>query len=150
MKTANQPINQSTMKPTKNVFIAGVVILGLAASAAAVSMKVNHDAEVAAAAKKEAARIAYENRPQVTEECIMNGFGKGTCSFTNMGKTAGAQCGIIQVQGPGTASSGQFCSGQVAPMSTTKVEFDVPEVNELCDNGFESWTKKCDFSFITS
>ena len=138
------------MKITKNALIAGAVVLGLVASVGGVNLKVKHDAEVAAAAKKEAARIAYENRPQIDHECIMNGLGKGDCSFTNMGKSAGAECGHIQVDGPGVAMSGQFCSGQVSPQTTTKVEFDIPSVDELCDNGMESWTEKCSFNFVVS
>ena len=135
------------MKITKITLISGSVVLGLLALAAGVNLKAKQDAEVAAAAKKEAARIAYANRPQIDQECVMNGFGKGSCNFTNMGKTAGAKCGFIKVEGPGTASSGKFCSGQVAPMSTTSVEFYVPVVNELCDNGGEPWTDKCSFTF---
>ena len=138
------------MKITKTAFIAGAVVLGLIASAGGVNLKLKHDAEVAAAAKKEAARIAYENRPQISHECVMNGYGKGECSFTNIGKSAGAECGHIQVEGPGVEESGQFCSGQVAPQTTTKVEFDIPSVDELCDNGMESWTKKCNFGFVVS
>ena len=78
----------------------------------------------------------------------MNGLGQGNCTFTNTGKTPGAVCGIIKVAGPGTAESSKFCSGQVQPQSTEKVEFHIPEVDQLCDNGFESWTEKCDFEFI--
>jgi hypothetical protein len=33
-------------------------------------------------------------------------------------------------------------------MTTEKVEFSIPAVNELCDNGLESWTKKCSFTFV--
>ena len=91
---------------------------------------------------------AYENRPIITEDCVMNGLGQGNCTFTNTGKTAGAVCGIIKVAGPGTAESSKFCSGQVQPQSTEKVEFHIPEVDQLCDNGFESWTEKCDFTFV--
>jgi hypothetical protein len=80
----------------------------------------------------------------------MNGFGVGHCSFTNSGKTAGALCGHIQVDGPGIATSAPFCSGMVQPMTTEKVEFSIPQVNELCDNGFESWTEKCSFDFYQS
>ena len=136
------------MKLSKNAIIAAAVILGLVASAGGVNLKAKHDAEVAAAAKKEAARLAYENRPQVSESCLMNGYGKGSCDFTNTGKTTGAECGFIQVDGPGDATSSQFCSGQVDPQSTTKVEFEIPEVGELCDNGVEPWTEKCSFSFV--
>ena len=46
------------------------------------------------------------------------------------------------------AQTGKFCSGQVEPQSTKKVEFAVPEVDELCDNGYRSWTEKCEFGFV--
>jgi hypothetical protein len=108
------------------------------------TIKKQHDE----AAAKKAAELAYANRPIVEESCVMNGWGQGECSFTNSGKTAGAKCGTINVQGPGMAQSDKFCSGMVEPMSTEKVEFKIPAVNELCDNGFESWTKKCDFTFV--
>jgi hypothetical protein len=108
-----------------------------------VTIKKQHDEAEA----KKAAELAYANRPIVEAECIMNGYGQGSCSFTNTGKTTGAKCGHIQVNGPGIVTSAPFCSGQVAPMSTTKVEFNIPAVDELCDNGFQSWTEKCGFSF---
>lgn len=101
-----------------------------------------------AAEEKKAAELAYAQRPIVEESCVMNGYGKGNCSFTNSGKTAGAVCGQIQVNGPGTTYSNKFCSGMVQPMTTTKVEFDIPAVDQLCDNGFASWTEKCSFDFI--
>ena len=91
---------------------------------------------------------AHENRPIITEDCVMNGFGQGNCTFTNTGKTSGAVCGVIRVMGPGMVESSKFCSGQVEPQSTRKVEFHIPEVDQLCDNGFESWTEKCDFTFV--
>lgn len=101
-----------------------------------------------AAEEKKAAELAYANRPIVEEACVMNGLGEVKCDFTNSGKTAGAICGVIQVNGPGIANSSKFCSGMVQPMSTEKVELTIPEVDELCDNGFESWTEKCDFTFV--
>ncbi len=117
---------------------AAVIIVGGA------HIKAQHDKAEA----EKAAKLAYENRPIINPSCVMNGLGHGSCDFTNIGKSTGSICGMIEVQGPGKAESNQFCSGQVEPMSTEKVEFKVPAVNELCDNGFESWTKKCDFTFI--
>ncbi len=131
------------MQITKTQKIVAASVAAIALIAGGVTYK-KHTDEVA---RKEAARIAYENRPIIAESCVMNGYGKGSCDFTNTGKTSGAICGSIQVDGPGTATSNQFCSGQVGPMSTEKVEFNIPVVDELCDNGFESWTKKCSFSF---
>lgn len=101
-----------------------------------------------AAEEKKAAELAYANRPIVEDACLMNGLGEVKCNFTNTGKTAGAVCGVIQVNGPGTVQSSKFCSGTVQPQTTTKVETIIPQVNELCDNGFESWTEKCSFTFV--
>jgi hypothetical protein len=101
-----------------------------------------------AAEAKKAAELAYAQRPIVEHYCVMNGYGVGSCDFTNTGKTAGAVCGVVQVNGPGTAQSSKFCSGVVQPMTTEKVEFNIPAVDELCDNGFEPWNDKCSFDFV--
>ena len=140
MKTSN------TIKIVSGLVLATVAI----ASGFAYKNAADYNAKKAAeAAKIEAQRVAYENRAIIAfPYCIMNGYGHGNCKFTNTGKTAGAQCGHIEVKGPGVAKSEQFCSGSVEPYSTNSVQFNVVEVNELCDNGFESWTKKCNFNFV--
>jgi hypothetical protein len=125
--------------------IAGVVGTVLIISGG-VAIKKQHDEAEA----KKAAELAYANRPIIAESCTMNGYGVGECNFTNTGKTAGAKCGVINVQGPGVVQSDKFCSGMVEPMSTEKVEFKIPAVDELCDNGFQSWTEKCNFDFFES
>ena len=134
------------MKNTNKIIIAGVsVALAVTSIAGGIAFKNAKDE----AAKIEALRIQYENRAIIaTPDCIMNGYGHGNCKFTNTGKSAGSQCGYIEVRGPGVVKSEQFCSGPVQSFSTNKVEFDIPAVNELCDNGFEKWTEKCDFSFV--
>lgn len=93
-------------------------------------------------------KIAFENRPIIDQECVMNGFGQGNCSFTNTGKSSGSACGIIQVYGPVSLSSGTFCSGKVDPQSTVKVEFSIPQVNIACDDGYSKWSDICSFNFI--
>jgi hypothetical protein len=126
--------------------VGGIVAAGVVIGGGTVAYN-NHKAAEA----KKAAAEAYANRPIIAfPDCIMNGYGKGNCKFTNTGKTAGAQCGYIEVEGPGVVKSEQFCSGMVQSLTTNKVEFDIPPVNELCENGFESWTKKCEFTFIPS
>ena len=129
---------------TKVLAIAGGSIALIAAIVGGTVAYNNHKAAEA----KKAAELAYAQRPIVDSSCVMNGYGKGDCSFTNTGKTAGAQCGNIHVEGPGAVFSDKFCSGQVQPQSTTKVDFNIPAVNDLCDNGFNPWTDKCSFSFI--
>ena len=138
------------MNITLNTKIAAIVGGVIAASVVIGGGYVAHNNHKAAEAKKAAAE-AYANRPIIGfPDCVMNGRGEGDCKFTNTGKTAGAQCGYIEVYGPDTAKSEQFCSGLVGSYSTNKVEFNIPAVQELCDNGFESWTKKCEFNFIPS
>ena len=121
------------------------VIVGVAVGG---HFKQKHDAEVAEAARQKAAAEAYANRPIISEECVMNGFGEGNCTFTNTGKTTGAKCGGIAVQGPGIVTSELFCSGQVPPMTTNKVEFSIPAVNELCDSSYKPWHEVCGFTFV--
>ena len=135
------------MQITLNTKVAAIIGGTIALAAAIAGGTVAYNNHKAAEAKK-AAELAYANRPIVEESCVMNGYGEVKCDFTNSGKTAGAICGVIQVNGPGTATSSKFCSGMVQPMSTTKVELTIPEVDELCDNGFESWTEKCGFTFV--
>jgi hypothetical protein len=139
-----QTTNYNQMKTSNIIKIASGVVLAATAIASGVAYKKAADSN----AKKEAERLAYENRPIIEAACIMNGFGEGNCKFTNTGKTAGPQCGYIEVRGPGVAKSEQFCSGLVQPYTTNKVEFSIPEVRELCSNGFEDWTKKCPFNFV--
>ncbi len=138
------------MNITLNTKIAAIVGGVIAAGVIIGGGYVAHNNHKVAEAKK-AAELAHANRPIIAfPDCIMNGHGKGDCKFTNTGKTAGAQCGYIEVEGPGVVKSEQFCSGMVQSFTTNKVEFDIPPVNELCDNGFESWTEKCEFTFIPS
>ena len=129
-------------------------VLGIAAAVIAVgggivggvAIHKNHKAEMV---RKEAA-LAYANRPILEQDCVMSGLGEGSCSFTNTGKTEGALCGRIEVYGPGTHTGSKFCSGMVAPMSTTKVDFNEPAVRKLCapQNYGQSWTDVCNFSFV--
>lgn len=129
---------------TKVLAIAGGTIALIAAISGGTVAYNNHKAAEA----KKAAELAYAQRPIVDASCIMNGYGKGHCDFTNTGKTTGAQCGNIAVTGPGMAYSDKFCSGQVPPQSTAKVEFNIPAVDDLCDNGFNPWNDKCTFDFV--
>jgi len=101
-------------------------------------------------AEKQAA-LAYANRPIIEHDnCVMNGLGQGSCSFTNTGKTKGAICGKIVVHGPGKFEGSKFCSGMVEPMTTNKVEFNEPNVQDLCEpkNFMQSWTEVCEFEFV--
>lgn len=45
-------------------------------------------------------------------------------------------------------TSGEFCSGQVEPQSTSKVEFSIPGVNTFCKpEADQKWSEVCAFVF---
>jgi hypothetical protein len=132
------------MKITKTQQIIAGVVGAVLVISGGVALKKQHD-ETAA---KKAAELAYANRPIVENSCVMNGYGDGSCDFTNVGKTAGAVCGVIQVDGPGVALSNKFCSGSVQPQTTEKVEFRIPAVDKLCTDGLKDWRDVCEFNFV--
>ena len=83
----------------------------------------------------------------------MNGFGSGSCSFTNTGNAEGAICGKIIVSrhfDQKKIESNYLCSGAVAPSATNKVEFSIPGTNDLCTFGSTPWGDHCDFDFSGS
>lgn len=89
-------------------------------------------------------------KANLTQDCTMNGFGQGSCSFTNKGDAKGAVCGHIEVSdGEKSEESSDFCSGEVGKQSTSKVDFSVPGVRTLCAGG-GSWIENCDFTFVVS
>ncbi len=133
---------QITLNQKVAAIVGGIVVIAVAVGGGIATYN-----KMQAEKAKEAAELAYANRPIIEASCTMNGYGQGECNFTNSGKTEGAKCGTINVQGPGVVQSDKFCSGMVQPMSTEKVEFKIPAVDELCDNGFEDWRDKCSFDF---
>jgi hypothetical protein len=87
---------------------------------------------------------------ELTQTCVMNGYGVGHCTFTNTKTGVGTLCGKVRVSRTdqqNAASSAVFCSGKVEASSSKKVEFLVSEVREICDTD-GSWTKVCDLVFI--
>lgn len=87
----------------------------------------------------------------LTYYCVMNGLGHGNCTFTNASSSGtGAKCGKIKVIRENIGKyteSGVFCSGDVGPQSSKKVDFYIPAVNVLCDwQG--SWMEVCKFDFF--
>ena len=87
-------------------------------------------------------------KADIKETCTMNGFGNGSCQFTNKGTASGTLCGKVVVSGAGT--SADFCSGLVEPQSTTTVTFAIPDVFRSCTPASSSgnWADRCDFGFI--
>ena len=92
-------------------------------------------------------------KADISQDCQMNGFGQGTCSFTNQGDGKGAVCGHVEVVRSENDSlmerSSVFCSGEVGTKSTTRVQFSIPSVKTLCDapEG-EQWSDVCVFGFV--
>jgi hypothetical protein len=86
-------------------------------------------------------------KSEITPSCVMNGYGQGSCSFTNTGDGSGSTCGFIEVSIPSfiriapeehdkwSRSSTVFCSGDVKPSSTNEVGFHIMGVDDLCPNG---------------
>jgi hypothetical protein len=89
--------------------------------------------------------------PELTHECVMNGLGKGTCTFTNSGTGVGAECGKVVVKNRKTAASKEtslFCSGQLAAMTTVRMEFEVVGLAQGCEAAQgETWSDVCGFEF---
>lgn len=87
---------------------------------------------------------------ELTYTCAMNGYGSGSCTFTNTKEGTGSQCGKVTVKNTTdqrSASSAVFCSGKVDASSSKKVDFLVTEVREICETD-GSWTKVCDLTFV--
>lgn len=95
-------------------------------------------------------------KPIIEQECIMNGYGQGHCSFTNIGKSSGSVCGKIVVNHDDgrfkfSMNSSQFCSGPVENNSTNKIDFNIPSVSDSCKaTEYSSWNDICSFQFVKS
>lgn len=104
-------------------------------------------------------------KPNLTTNCQMNGFGSGSCQFTNTGTAGGAVCGAVVVsvnpailastalrssaQNSGVGASPVFCSGDVASQETEDIQFSVPAVRELCGAIPDmSWSQVCGLEFV--
>ena len=90
-------------------------------------------------------------KPEITQSCVMNGYGQGSCSFTNTGDGSGSTCGFIEVRGMPIYTeykklSAVFCSGDLKPSSTNKIEFSVIGVDNICPKGLTN--SGCEFMWI--
>jgi len=86
---------------------------------------------------------------KIESHCTMNGYGRGSCSFTNKGQGEGATCIKIRVYQEAEMSKGltssTICSGKVGVKETVNKEFSIPGVNGLCAVSGVPWTKVCSF-----
>lgn len=91
---------------------------------------------------------AVRGHADIDQNATMNGWGRGTSTFTNRGSRAGSVCGHVFVTcGRGSRSSASFCSGSVAPNETKRVEFSVPGMDRIGTYG-RDWRDDCGFEFI--
>lgn len=93
--------------------------------------------------------VSFWGTSKIGHSCVMNGLGSGSCSFTNTGDDSGAVCGSIQVEKMSymkKSASNVFCSGEVKPFTTSKVDFSIPGVRDDCPSGLVD--SHCTFIFI--
>ena len=91
---------------------------------------------------------AIRGHADIVQDSTMNGWGRGTSTFTNRGSRAGSVCGHVYVTcGRGSRSSASFCSGTVAPNETKRVEFSVPGMDRIGTYG-RDWRDDCEFEFF--
>lgn len=84
----------------------------------------------------------------IDESTTMNGWGRGTATFTNRGSRGGSVCGRVFVAcGRGSRSSASFCSGSVGPNETKLVAFTVPGTDRIQTYG-RDWRDDCEVEFI--
>jgi hypothetical protein len=89
--------------------------------------------------------IFFISKANISVECSMNGFGDGTCNFTNTGTSSGTICGTVEVmRDTKILESSKFCSGEIKVRSTNQLEFIVSGVHDLCGH---PWVNNCDMSF---
>jgi hypothetical protein len=89
-------------------------------------------------------------KPNISNECSMNGFGNGECSFSNRGTAEGAVTITVTVRNHQTGGtvSAKLDSGLVGKGDVRERKLVVPGVHDLCkpashDN---SWTDVCSFT----
>lgn len=87
-----------------------------------------------------AALLTGCGKSQIDHTCeIYSDDATGNCSFTNTGDDSDYTCGIIEVTCSSfdnyKEQSKPFCSGDIKPSSTNKVNFSVPGIIDLCPDG---------------
>ena len=85
----------------------------------------------------------------IQTSCVMNGYGSGKCSFTNVGSGSGAVCGYVLLKNEWKSleeKSSTICSGSVPAKTTNEVSFSIPALQEIC--GRYDWTAYCKFGWV--
>jgi len=82
----------------------------------------------------------------IKEDCTVNGYGAGKCSFSNTGDAEGSKCISIDVfryEDFQSAGAVTVCSGVVAPMSTKDATFQLVGLDDMCKNDDGKWFDVC-------
>lgn len=84
-------------------------------------------------------------KPLMTDYCLLNGLGEGTCDFTNTGENIGYMCGTVTLtNGSNNITSNTFCSGAVEPKDTITKSFSIVGLDKLCTWTMkDSWVDNC-------
>ena len=88
--------------------------------------------------------------PAQEPECTMNGFGQGSCIFTNSYPFPWRTCGRIIVErgSKEVARTETFCSGFVGPKSSVSMPFSAPYTRDGCETELpKRWSDVCGFTF---
>lgn len=79
--------------------------------------------------------LGSDHHENLSSDCSVNGFGFGTCSFTNKGVLDASVCGSVVVRNlrsGKSARSSEFCSGVIERRTTKSVDFRV-DIRSHCD-----------------
>lgn len=81
---------------------------------------------------------------KIQSECRVNGFGVGSCQFTNQGFTPGSACVDVKIvkDTGSTVSSTELCSGRVSPSDSVSKDVSLV-INSGCDEEGREWTDVC-------
>jgi hypothetical protein len=89
--------------------------------------------------------------PPIEPDCSMDGYGRGTCVFTNSGKRTSRSCGTIVATCEGASLgvklSPTFCSGDVQVGDSVSIDFSVPEFDRITPNRGD-WRDSCGFLWL--
>ncbi|MFU8804818.1 MAG: tetratricopeptide repeat protein [Bradymonadaceae bacterium] len=88
--------------------------------------------------------------PPLNPDCIMNGYGQGTCTFSNPSSRANGACGsVIAWCGDILRSrkSSTMCSGDVAPRDSKQMTFSVAGFDRITP-AYKDWRDECSFTWI--
>lgn len=96
--------------------------------------------------------LASGGKAPLEPDCNMNGFGRGTCTFSNTGSRANGACGYITAWCGDilrSRKSSTICSGDVAPRDSKQMDFSVAGFDRITPN-YGDWRDTCSFVWISA